>query len=133
MKLEKFQGLEYITVLDVPTKMIGTHEVLAIDHGDLEKIVAKEILKLGVRFRGREVKFLRKALGLSLEKMAAKIHLTSGAIQRWEKKETEAISPTNEIVLRAFFNDQFEVPLPVHFDEFLGVEEYKEVQLKIAS
>lgn len=131
MKLENFQGLEYVTVLDIPTKKKGNHEILAIDHGDIEKAVAKEILKLGIRFRGKEVRFFRKVLGLSLEKMAAKIHLTSGAIQRWEKKENEAISPINEIVLRAFFNDQFQVPMPLHFNEFVGVEEYKNIELKI--
>ena len=131
MKLENFQGLEYVTVLEVPTKKKGKHEVLAIDHADIEKIVAKEILKLGIRFRGKEVKFLRKVLGLSLEKMAAKIHFTSGAIQRWEKKESEAISPVNEIVLRAFFNDQFQIPMPSHFNEFVGIEEYKNIELKV--
>lgn len=131
MKLENFQGLEYVTVLDVPTKKKGKHEVLAIDHGDIEKAVAKEILKLGIRFRGKEVKFSRKVLGLSLEKMAAKIHLTSGAIQRWEKKEDEPVSPVNEIVLRAFFNDQFQIPMPSHFNQFVGVEEYKNIELKV--
>ncbi|MBT4793199.1 MAG: helix-turn-helix transcriptional regulator [Halobacteriovoraceae bacterium] len=131
MNLENFQGLEYVTVLDIPTKKIGSHEVLAIDHGDIEKAVAKEILKLGIRFRGKEVRFLRKVLGLSLEKFAAKIHLTSGAIQRWEKKENESISPVNEIVLRAFFCDQFQIPMPLHFSEFVGIEEYKNIELKI--
>lgn len=131
MKLENFQGLEYVTVLDIPTTIKGGHEVLAIDLGDIEKTVAKEILKLGIRFRGKEVKFLRKVLGLSLEKIAAKIHLTSGAIQRWEKKENESISPVNEIVLRAFFSDQFEIPMPLHFNEFIGIEEYKNIELKM--
>lgn len=131
MKLENFQGLEYITVLNVPTKKVGSHEVLAIDHSYIEESVAKKILALGVRFRGKEVRFLRKVLGLSLEKMAAKIHLTSGAIQKWEKKENEPISPVNEIVLRAFFNDQFKIPMPLHFNEFLGVEEYKNIELEI--
>lgn len=131
MKLENFQGLEYVTVLDIPTTLKGEHEVLAIDLGDIEKAVAKEILRLGIRFRGKEVKFLRKVLGLSLEKIASKIHLTSGAIQRWEKKENESISPVNEIVLRAFFSDQFQVPMPLHFSEFIGVEEYKNIELKM--
>ena len=58
MKLEKFQGLEYVTVLDVPTIKKGKHEILAIDHADIEKAVAQEILKLGIRFRGKEVKIL---------------------------------------------------------------------------
>ncbi len=132
VKLEKFQGLEYVTVFGIPTKMQGQHEVLAIDYGDIEKIVAKEILKLGLRFRGKEVKFLRKVLGLSLEKLAARIHLTSGAIQRWEKKENEAISPVNEIVLRAFFCDQFHLPMPTHFSEFVGIDNYKNIELKVA-
>jgi len=133
MKLENFQGLEYVTVLDVPTIKKGKHEILAIDHADIEKAVAQEILKLGIRFRGKEVKFLRKVLGLSLEKMAAKIHFTSGAIQRWEKKESEAISPVNEIVLRVFFSDEFQVPLPPHFNGFVGVEEYNNIELKMNS
>ena len=133
MKLENFQGLEYITILNIPVKKRGKYEVMGIDQSKLEKFVAKEILKLRVRFRGKEVKFLRKALGLSLEKMASQIHLTSGAIQRWEKKEYEPILPINEIVLRAFFNDQFCVPIPSCFNEFIGKENYKKIKLKIDS
>ena len=41
MKLENFQGLEYVTVLDIPTTIKGEHEVLAIDLGDIETAVAK--------------------------------------------------------------------------------------------
>lgn len=132
MNIEKFQGLEYVTVMGIPTKKKGKHEVLAIDHGVIEQLVAKEILKLGIRFRGKEVKFLRKVLGLSLEKMAAKIHLTSGAIQRWEKKKEEPISPVNEIALRAFFCDQFGISIPAHFNDFLGKESYEPIKLKVA-
>lgn len=132
MKLEKFQGLEYITVLNIPTKKKGKYEVLDIDHAKIEQAVAKEILKLAIRFRGKEVRFFRKTLGLSLEKMAAKIHLTSGAIQRWEKNENVPISPINEIVLRAFFNDQFQIPMPAHFNEFIGVADYHKIEINVA-
>lgn len=132
MNIEKFQGLEYVTVMGIPTKKKGKYEVLAVDHGVIEQLVAKEILKLGIRFRGKEVKFLRKTLGLSLEKMAAKIHLTSGAIQRWEKKKEESISPVNEIALRAFFCDQFGISIPAHFNDFLGKDSYEPIKLKVA-
>lgn len=68
-----------------------------------------------------------------LEKLAAKIHLTSKAIQRWEKKENEAISPVNEIVLRAFFNDQFQFPMPLHFTRFIYIYIDKSIFLRYYS
>ena len=71
-------------------------------------------------------------MGFSLEKLAGKIHLTSGAIQRWEKDGQKFISPVNEIVLRAFFCSQYKVALPRKFDDFLGTEEKQKIQVDVA-
>ena len=41
MKLENFQGLECVIVLNIPTKVEDGHKVLAFEHGDIEKMASK--------------------------------------------------------------------------------------------
>ena len=48
-----------------------------------------------------------------------------------EKNETP-VSSVNEIVLRAFFNEQFNIPIPVSFSEFVGKENYDIIELEVA-
>ena len=69
---------------------------------------------------GKEVKFLRKVLGLSLEKFANKMSLSSGTVFHWEKVETERLAPVNEVCVRSLLAEELNIDLQAKFSQLLG-------------
>jgi len=53
-----------------------------------------------------------------MEKFAAKLDLTSGAIFKWERAEKERLHSTNEIVVRAFAAEFFDVEIPGKYSSY---------------
>ena len=123
--LKNYRGFEYITVI-VPVRPSKHGDVVDVKPSFVENIVASAMVKNRVPLRGKEVKFLRKTLGLSLERFAAEIGLTSGAIFKWEKIETERLHPINEIAVRSYMAEKFKVDLPGTYSELLGKQEQAE-------
>ena len=116
--------------------------IRASEHGDIidvkpviiETQVAKAMIEHKVPLRGKEVKFIRKVLGLSLEKFASKIDFTSGSIFKWEKAETERLQKVNEIICRAYFAEALGVEISGRFSELVGTQtEAEHITLKAAS
>ena len=98
---------------------------------NLEKMAAIAIIKEKIPLRGKEVRFLRKVLGLSREKFAAKLDLSSGAIVKWEQAENERLHLVNEITVRIFVADQLELDTQFRFSDFIEGKLHK-LELKAA-
>lgn len=112
--------LDYIIFTDVPMKKSKYGDILDMDSSLLESMAAKAIIQQRIPLRGREVKFLRKTLGFSMEKFAAKLELTSGTIFHWEKAEQERLAAVNELAVRSFVAEQLEIEISGKFSELLG-------------
>lgn len=130
-KLDGIGGLDYITFLNVPMRESEFGPVIDYPMEKLEKMAAIAIISEGIPLRGKEVLFLRKVLGLSREKFAAKLDLTSGAIVKWEQSKDERLHLVNEITVRIFIAEQLELNTPFKFSDFLGLKPHK-LELKAA-
>jgi DNA-binding transcriptional regulator YiaG len=113
-------SLNYIHFLNVPMKESKHGAVIDLDPQVLETLAAKAVISHRIPLRGQEVKFLRKVLGLSLEKFANKLGLTSASIFHWEKAEDQRLSPINEAAVRSFVGEELGVELSGKFSLLVG-------------
>jgi len=104
--IKNYAGLEYVTVM-TKGKSIPVSALLK-----LEKEIAKKIIKYRP-LRGKEILFLRKQLELSCSKLSLVLDgsFDASTISRWEKEPNKRLSPKNEMFLRVFFAEQFNVEL----------------------
>src|SRR5437762_960591 len=110
--LHGFGGLDYLFFKAVPMRSSKWGDVIDIHPELLEKLAAEALILNGVPIRGRELKFLRKALGFSLERLAKEIDLSDSAIFKWEHKADERLHPMTEAPLRAFFAEKLGLEIP---------------------
>ena len=103
--IENYAGFEYLSV-NVPIRSSKFGDIIDVDPGKLELLVANTIIEKQIPIRGRELKYLRKVLGLSLEKFAREIDLSSTSIFKWEKSETERLDTINEVAVRSFIAER---------------------------
>src|SRR5690606_31400090 len=94
--------------------------VIDLPGGALDRLAAIAVLTGKIPLRGMEVRFLRKVLGLSLEKFASQLGLSSGTVFHWEKAEEARLAPVNEIAVRIFVAEKLEVPILAKFSDLLG-------------
>ena len=116
--MHSYYGFDYIDV-EVPIRLESVAgkeiEVIDLDIGILEKLVAKTIIEEKVPIRGQEVKFLRKALGLSMERFARNFDFSSAAILKWEKDGAKRLSLVNELAVRTFVNEILQLEIEIKF------------------
>lgn len=129
--LDGLVPLEYIHFKNVPMKESKHGPVIDLDPSILEKLAAAAILKEKIPLRGLEVHFLRKVMGLSMEKFAGKLGLSSGTIFHWEKDELERLSTVNELAVRSFVAEELGVEISGKFSELLG-DKIHQINLNVA-
>ena len=118
--LDGLVPLEYIHFKNVPMKDSKHGPVIDLDPALLERLAAVALIKEKIPLRGKEVFFLRKVIGLSMEKFAAKFGLSSGTVFHWEKNELERLSTVNELAVRTFVAEELGVAISGKFSELLG-------------
>ena len=118
--LDGLVPLEYIHFKNVPMKESKHGPVIDLDPSILEKLAAMAILKEKIPLRGLEVHFLRKVIGLSMEKFAGRLGLSSGTIFHWEKDELERLSTVNELAVRSFAAEELGVEISGKFSDLIG-------------
>ena len=117
-------GLHYVQIKNVPFRMsedktIG--KVIQVDLGDLERLVASEILKQKFPLRGQEVYYLRRILALSMDKFAQALGLTAASVMKWEHARNKRLAPINEAAVRSLAAEKLAVDLPGKFSALVGV------------
>lgn len=123
--LDGLVPLEYIRFLNVPLKDSKHGPVIDLPPHFLDNLAAVAVIKERIPLRGKEVKFLRKTLGLSLEKFANQLGLTSGAVFRWEQDLEQRLLPINEIAVRTFVAEKLNIEIAGKFSELLGTVEHE--------
>jgi len=115
-------GLEYVYLENVPIRRTRHGDVLDADPALIEREIAREIVRQGVPLRGAEVQFLRKSLGLSLEKFGRLLGLSAPAILKWERARTKRLQTINEVAVRALMAEQLSIDLDGKFTVLKGNE-----------
>ena len=102
--IKNYAGLEYVFVT-IEKNSMAIEAALEIDYK-----IAKEIVKYKP-LRGKEVLFLRKQLKLSCAKLSLLLGgaFDASTISKWEKKQNDRLSPSNEMYMRVFFSEQLKV------------------------
>lgn len=118
--LEDVVSLEYIHFINVPMKASKHGPIIDLEPNVLETLAAKAVIKNRIPLRGKEVKFLRKAIGLSLEKFANRLGLTSGSVFHWEKNEKTRLTPINEAAVRSFVAEELGLEISGKFSLLVG-------------
>jgi DNA-binding transcriptional regulator YiaG len=121
-KIDNYAGFPYISLINVPLKKSKHGKVIDVDPSKLELLVSKAIIEKLIPIHGKELKFLRKGLGLSLEKFANQIGLASTSVFKWEKADTERLHPINEVAVRAFIAEKLGLKLSATFTALKGTE-----------
>ena len=122
--LDHLVSLEYIHFINVPMKESKHGPVIDLPVDALDKMAATAVIKNRIPLRGKEVKFLRKVIGLSLEKFAGKMGLSSGTIFHWEKAETDQLAPVNEAAVRTLIAEEMGIEIPAKFSLLIGDKIY---------
>jgi DNA-binding transcriptional regulator YiaG len=90
--------------------------------GEVEQLVASEIIAQRLPLRGAEVAFLRKSLGLSRLEFAKGLGLSDVAVLKWERDPKKRLALINEVAVRAYFAPKFKVKLAGAIDDLVGIE-----------
>ena len=91
--------------------------------GEVEHLVAVEIISQKLPIRGAEVEFLRKSIGLSRLEFARGLSLSDVAVLKWERAKSKRLAMVNEIAVRAYFAQRLKVKLLGTIDGLMGIDE----------
>jgi transcriptional regulator with XRE-family HTH domain len=94
--------------------------VIDLDPATLDRLAAIAVLIEKIPLRGKEVQFLRKVIGLSMEKFAGKLGLSSGTIFHWEKAELDRLATVNELAVRSLVAEELGIEISGKFSDLLG-------------
>lgn len=120
MNIKGYFALDYVVLVDVPVRDSKFGPVIAIDPEIIEQRISQEIIRQRVPLRGLEIAFIRKTLGLSLQKLADKFLRDPSTIHHWERNTTGRLDLLTEAGLRSVFAEMLDVKLPGKFSELSG-------------
>jgi len=117
---EKLMGIPLILFNAIEQeKCEGCGDVLKTTIPDFEGLVsavAVTRIKHALKLDGTEIKFLRKALGVTAKKLAGDLEVTPETFSRWENGK-DPIGPTSEKLLRTFVGDELSINAPaIYYD-----------------
>lgn len=97
-----YEGLGFpIELIDAPMKKMLGEWVIDINMSALQRFVFKGLIYKPYPLTGKEIRFMRKFLGLSTTELGKKLGLSHATVVKWEKEQTQ-ISPIQETYIRMF-------------------------------
>lgn len=104
-------GLEYIYLVDPPIGIESGEEYIDIPPKQIDEMIARAIISQSTPIRGKEVLFLRKALGMNRNQWAEKLAMTASGILRWEQGFDKRLSRINEVAIRMLCAEELGIKL----------------------
>ncbi|PWU22308.1 MAG: hypothetical protein C5B49_00945 [Bdellovibrio sp.] len=129
-ELRNATSLEYIVFKNVPMRSSDHGDIVDLDIEILERLAATAVIETRVPLRGKEVRFLRKVLGLSYEKFAGPMDLSAATVMKWEKAETQRLHPVNEVAVRTYAAERLGLHVEGAFSKLIGKRTPQVLELK---
>jgi DNA-binding transcriptional regulator YiaG len=119
-ELKNATPLEYIVFKNVPMRSSKHGDIVDLNLEVLEKLAAQAVIEQLIPLRGKEVRFLRKVMGLSLEKFAGPLDLSAATVMKWERAESDRLHLVNEVAVRAFVAERLGLRVTDVFSKLVG-------------
>ena len=95
-----YKGLGFpVELIDAPMKKVFGEWVIDIDMNILQKFVFKGLIHKLYPLTGREIRFMRKFLGISTTELGEKFGVSHATIVKWERQQAK-VAPTYETYIR---------------------------------
>jgi DNA-binding transcriptional regulator YiaG len=102
-----YEGLGFpVELIDCPMKEIMGEWVIDINLAALQRFVFQGLIHKPYPLTGKELRFMRKFLGLTTTEFGEKLGVSHAAVVKWEKEQAQ-ISPAQEPYIRLFLCERF--------------------------
>lgn len=130
--LNSWGGFSYLRLKGVPMKYSKNGGVVSVDEAKLEKLVAIAILINPVPIFGKELAFLRKVTGLSLNKFGRRLGVTSGTIFYWEKAAKQKLGPMSTLAVKLLCAEELGIDLYQNYSALVGRDHHNPVEVVVS-
>lgn len=100
----------YISGIQICTCSCGEEIVSIPKIAELHDLIGRILIKKHAPLTGKEIRFLRKNMGLTATKLAEYIAVDIATISRWEKDVNRSPDPSNDRLLRLLYCSIKEIP-----------------------
>ena len=114
--------LDYFIFKGVPMRNSQWGPVVELSEKIMEELASRAIIEHRLPIRGKEIRFLRKSLGLTLAAFAEKLNLTPSSILKWERANEERLHPINEVAVRALVAEEMKIDVVGKYSVLRGKE-----------
>jgi DNA-binding transcriptional regulator YiaG len=102
-----YEGLGFpVELIDCPMKKIHDEWVLDINMAALQRFVFQGLIHKPYPLTGKEIRFMRKFLGLSTTEFGDKLGVSHATVVKWENEQSK-IAPAQESYIRLFLCELF--------------------------
>jgi DNA-binding transcriptional regulator YiaG len=124
MKLKNYLGLEYVTLHIRPDRVSAEYGpvVSAERFQSIDKKIVAILVASPRPIRGKELRVIRKVIGLGVREFALAIGVSHPTVMNWEKAEDSRLDRAEEAFVRVFFSQRLGVKLEAKI-EVLAPEE----------
>ena len=95
-----YEGLGFpIELIDAPMKKVFGEWIIDIDMNKLQLFVLNGLIHKPYPLTGREIRFMRKFLGISTTEFGENLGVSHATIIKWEKEQAK-VAPAQELYIR---------------------------------
>lgn len=97
-----YEGLGFpLELIDTPMKKVYGEWIIDVDMNELQKFVFKGLIHKPYPLTGKEMRFMRKFLGMSTTEFGVNLGVTHATVVKWEKEQAK-VGAIQETYIRMF-------------------------------
>ncbi len=128
----RISGLDYIHVVVPVERAADGTEYIDLPPNTIERALATRIIEDRVPIRGAETRFLRSALGMSLQAWGKKLGMSAAGVQKWEKAKEKRLAPVNEAAVRSLCGELLDISIDSRWSRLVAKDKVpKRISLRI--
>ena len=130
--IKNFGGLTYVTITNIPVKQTEFGDVIDMETGELEKLVAMALIQYKTPVRGAEFRVMKSAVGLSNESIAKQLGISRNTVLKWGKETAKRLPPPYEMLVRLLVAGALGMELIATIEDLKACDKAKSISLKAA-